>query len=75
MTFFSIGKMIYYLDRHIEVDDGVHGPMALQMMEELCKNDDKLWVECIEVSKIALEKRIALWDEIARAIENAKVLA
>ncbi len=68
----KLGKMIYYLDRHIEVDDGVHGPMALQMMEELCKDDDKLWLECIEVSKKSLEKRIALWDEIARKIEESK---
>ncbi len=71
----KLGKMIYYLDRHIEVDDGVHGPMALQMMEELCANDQVLWAECISVSKMALEKRIALWDAIAIAIEQAKVLA
>jgi hypothetical protein len=70
----KLDKMIYYLDRHIQVDDGVHGPLAIEMIEELCQNDEVLWKECIEVSKEALEKRIRLWDAIALEIEKNKAI-
>jgi len=70
----KLDKMIYYLDRHIQVDDGVHGPLAIEMIEELCQNDQNLWDECIEVSKQALKKRILLWDAIALEIEKTREL-
>ena len=68
----KLGKTIYYLDRHIEVDDGVHGPLAMQMIEELCGDNQQMWDECLVVSKQALEKRIALWDGILQTIRNTE---
>ena len=61
--------MIYYFDRHIELDADEHGPMAFKMIDELCGTDEKKWKEVAEISKLSLQKRIGLWDAIE---ENLK---
>ncbi|MEW7291759.1 DUF3050 domain-containing protein [Aquimarina sp. 2304DJ70-9] len=66
----KLNKLIYYLDRHIELDADVHGPLAMRMIEELCGHDINKWTDCMEISKKALEKRLNLWDGILEAIES-----
>ena len=68
----DLSKLVYYFERHIELDADEHGPMALQMVEELCENDEKKWKEVEEISIEALQKRIALWDGIKTAITTNK---
>lgn len=63
----SYESMIYYLQRHIELDGDEHGPMSMKMMDELCE-DEKMWEEAIEVAKESIRARIKLWDGISEAL-------
>tara|TARA_Y100000389_G_C17446556_1_gene511975 strand:- start:1466 stop:2245 length:780 start_codon:yes stop_codon:yes gene_type:complete len=60
----NFDQIIYYFERHIEVDGDSHGPMALDMITNLCGTDPLKWEEAISASKTALQRRIALWDGI-----------
>ncbi len=65
----------YYLERHIEMDGDEHGPMALEMMRQLCTTPTH-WAEARESAETALRARLALWDGIhARILEEAGAAA
>ena len=70
ITEIDISKLIYYFERHIELDEDEHGPMALEMVTELAKNDKSKWQEIEDISIKALNKRILLWDAIYDQLEN-----
>jgi len=54
----------YYIERHIEVDGGHHSQLALEMVAELCGEDDQKWAEATAASIKSLEVRAGLWDAI-----------
>jgi hypothetical protein len=58
----------YYIERHIEMDGGHHKALAHRMVERLCGNDPEKWREAEVASKLAIAKRIALWDSVVDAI-------
>ena len=64
----DISKLLYYLERHIEIDGGDHGPISLKMIDELCKNDIKKWDEVLESAKLALHYRVRLWDGVQKQL-------
>lgn len=68
----KLDKLVYYFERHIELDADEHGPMAMQMMNELCDTETK-WKEVEEISILALEKRIGLWNAIEEQMEQKEV--
>ncbi|HEX9624443.1 MAG TPA: DUF3050 domain-containing protein [Streptosporangiaceae bacterium] len=67
----QLSVFVDYLRRHIQVDAEEHTPMAMQMLADLCGDDDGKWRECEETVNLALEARCRLWDGIVAAIETA----
>jgi hypothetical protein len=57
-----------YLERHVEVDGEEHTPMAVQMVLELCGDDDDRWAGAQQAVTTALQARRRLWDGIREAI-------
>jgi hypothetical protein len=62
-----------YLARHIEVDGEQHTPMAMQMLADLCGDDDTKWQACAETVNLALTARTRLWDGVLRAVRREAV--
>ena len=60
----NLDKFVYYLERHIELDGGEHGPLALELISNLCGDDDDKWREVEETAIACLIARKKLWDSI-----------
>lgn len=71
----KLSTMIYYLERHIEVDGGHHSNLAYQMTLELCEQDEEKWRNATKAIKQALQKRIQLWDAISQRISESVVVS
>jgi len=56
-----------YLERHIEVDGGDHGPLAARLFARACRGRAELEVEALREAHAALGRRRALWDAVVAA--------
>jgi hypothetical protein len=62
---------LYYLERHIEVDSGEHGPLALKALTHLTSGDSKLEQLALVSGLRALEMRTALWDKVLETLPQS----
>ena len=60
----QLNTFSYYLNRHIELDEDVHAPLAQQMVRELCADAPERWLAAQQVAIRCLEARMALWDGV-----------
>jgi hypothetical protein len=60
----------YYLERHIHLDEGSHGPLAMELLEHLCEDDPTKIAEAIETAQSAIQARITFWDGVLNAIKK-----
>lgn len=70
----SCPKLIYYIERHIELDGDEHSILAKKCLEELCSGDSDKLEESYEVGKRSLELRIELWDGVLNEIKREEEL-
>jgi hypothetical protein len=66
----QLSTFVDYLRRHIQVDSEEHTPMAMQMLADLCGDDNDKWRQCEETIKLAFAARIKLWDGILGKIRE-----
>ncbi|MFC6159096.1 DUF3050 domain-containing protein [Kribbella sp. NPDC058693] len=64
-----LNTFVDYLERHIEVDGEQHTPMAMQMVTDLCGDDQAKWDACADTINNALAARARLWDAILAAVK------
>jgi hypothetical protein len=67
----KLSTFVYYLNRHIGLDEDHHGPLAHQMISELCGDDAKKWQEAADTALQCLKMRKILWDAVL--LREAKV--
>lgn len=60
--------LVRYLDRHVELDGGEHGPLARRLVEVACGDDEEAWARARRAAVESLLHRIMLWDCVADAI-------
>lgn len=65
-----LSKFVYYLERHIELDGGEHGPLALQLISDLCGDDKIKWKEVEETAICCLIARKKLWDIVLSKLKR-----
>ncbi|MFQ5972010.1 MAG: DUF3050 domain-containing protein [Alphaproteobacteria bacterium] len=59
-----MARFTAYLDRHVQLDEAHHAPMAVEMLVELCQHDADKWNEARAAALGSLEARLALWDAV-----------
>ena len=64
----QLDTFIYYLNRHIELDEDHHAPLAHQMVRNLCGTDPQRWRQATAVAAQGMAARVALWDGIQAAL-------
>lgn len=66
--------LIYYLERHIELDGGEHGPLAESCLNALCGDDMVRRENALLAGLKSLELRWQLWDSVANRLSGHRVL-
>jgi hypothetical protein len=66
----GFGRFRFYLERHIELDGGQHGPMAARLVRSLCGDEAEHWRQAEAGALEALRARVKLWDGVLQALSG-----
>ena len=66
----SSDRLVFYLNRHIEVDEDHHAPLAEQLLLELCGDEPEKLSKANEIGEKCLETRMKLWDGVLEEIKE-----
>jgi hypothetical protein len=65
--------LIEYLERHVELDQGEHGPLSHRLVEHLAGEDPANWQTVERSATRAVGARLRLWDSVVAALEPVQV--
>ena len=68
----EVPNFVYYLERHIELDGGSHGPWAQEMLTTLAGHRESNWQEATSAAKRAITSRIQLWDSVRIGLKETE---
>ncbi|MCB2263910.1 MAG: DUF3050 domain-containing protein [Candidatus Thiosymbion ectosymbiont of Robbea hypermnestra] len=63
--------MVYYLERHIELDSEQHGPAAMNILKKMVGDDQDRYARALHSTQKAIRARIRLWDGVLADIRSA----
>lgn len=63
-------RLRFYLERHITLDSGDHGPKALRLVISLCGGSANEWQQATLAAVQALQARERLWDGLLISIQT-----
>lgn len=66
--------LVFYLERHIELDGDEHGPAAAAMIAAVVGTDAPAERALLAGARAAVAERIALWDAVHAEIARARLL-
>ena len=66
----NVAPLIEYLERHVELDGDEHGPLADELLETVCHEDNEKRFSAQQSALDALAARHRLWDEIATILKS-----
>jgi hypothetical protein len=66
----EVPDLFGYLERHIQLDEQEHGPVAALMVQELCGESKDKQAEAIATAEQALKVRLDYWDGIHAALSS-----
>jgi hypothetical protein len=64
-------KLLFYLERHVQLDGGKHSNAASALLADLCGNDTSKWRAAVAAARAALEERLALWSALHADLARA----
>jgi len=60
----------YYLERHIHLDEGFHGPLSMRLLEQMCQSSNDKIQEAKKAAQEALQARITFWDGVVLKLKH-----
>lgn len=57
-----------YFERHIQLDEQEHGPIAVSVMQDLCENSEEKLVQATRLAERSMSVRMDFWDAIYSAL-------
>lgn len=63
---------VYYLERHIEVDGGEHGPAARAILDDAIAGNQQRRAQVLTAAHESIQARIEFWDGLLETLRNRR---